>query len=144
MPKVSSVGIHIQWSPHILPLPIILALIVAPVAMPTPKHRKSKTTASNAMTRTVLPVSFIGSFSSSWNGEFNGSRPCHPHLSEDGSRFIDLKGYNARWFYRMHGVPEKQLAFPDAEVRIDSPIRSPDGRWLLFDGFRPNRSDLSR
>jgi len=32
--------------------------------------------------------------------------------------------------------------FADPAVRIDYPVWSPDGKWLLFDRFRPEGGDI--
>jgi len=40
------------------------------------------------------------------------------------------------------GVPAKVFEFPDPSVRIDYPVWSPDGRWVLFDRFLPKGGDI--
>jgi hypothetical protein len=40
------------------------------------------------------------------------------------------------------GAPEKVFEFPDPDLRIDYPVWSPDGRWVLFDRFRPQGGDI--
>jgi hypothetical protein len=32
--------------------------------------------------------------------------------------------------------------FDDADARIDYPVWAPDGRWVLFDRFRPQGGDI--
>jgi hypothetical protein len=32
--------------------------------------------------------------------------------------------------------------FDDPDARIDYPVWSPDGRWVLFDRFRPQGGDI--
>ena len=67
----------------------------------------------------------------------------HLSFSPDGSRFIDVKGHKVLWLYPLAGgAPVKLFEFPDAEVRIDYPVWSPDGKWLLFDWFKPKEGDL--
>ncbi len=40
------------------------------------------------------------------------------------------------------GKPEKAFVFNDPDVRIDYPVWSPDGKWVLFDCFRPQGADI--
>ncbi len=40
------------------------------------------------------------------------------------------------------GKPSKVFEFPDGESRIDYPLWSPDGKWVIFDRFRPQGGDL--
>ena len=40
------------------------------------------------------------------------------------------------------GKPVKVYEFPDGESRIDYPVWSPDGKWVLFDRFRPQGGDI--
>ncbi len=40
------------------------------------------------------------------------------------------------------GAPFKVFEFDDAESRIDYPVWSPDGRWILFDRFQPHGGDV--
>ncbi len=40
------------------------------------------------------------------------------------------------------GKPEKIFTFDDPEVGIDYPVWSPDGRWVLFDRFRPQGGNI--
>ena len=43
---------------------------------------------------------------------------------------------------RLTGKPIKVYAFPDGESRIDYPVWSPDGKWILIDRFRPKGGDI--
>ena len=38
--------------------------------------------------------------------------------------------------------PRRRVEFPDADARIDYPVWSPDGRWVLFDRFQPQGGDV--
>ncbi len=38
--------------------------------------------------------------------------------------------------------PETVFEFPDTDIRIDYPVWSPDGKWVLFDRFRPEGGDI--
>nr|MBA3672744.1 PD40 domain-containing protein [Gemmatimonadaceae bacterium] len=66
----------------------------------------------------------------------------HMSFSPDGERYVDVKGHKVLSLYAKRGAPRKLFEFEDAEVRIDYPVWSPDGRSLLFDRFRPNGGDL--
>ena len=46
--------------------------------------------------------------------------------------------------YQRHETkqPEKVFEFEDPDVRIDYPVWSPDGKWVLFDRFRPQGGDI--
>jgi Tol biopolymer transport system component len=39
-------------------------------------------------------------------------------------------------------APRRVFGFDDADVRIDYPVWSPDGRWVLFDRAEPHGGDL--
>ena len=67
----------------------------------------------------------------------------HISLSPDGSRIMDVVAHKALWVSPLAGgAPEKVFEFEDADVRIDYPVWSPDGRWILFDRFRPQGGDI--
>ncbi|HEY6147001.1 MAG TPA: hypothetical protein VIZ69_04855, partial [Thermoanaerobaculia bacterium] len=67
----------------------------------------------------------------------------HISLSPDGSRIMDVVAHKALWVSPLTGgSPEKVFEFEDADVRIDYPVWSPDGRWVLFDRFRPQGGDI--
>jgi Tol biopolymer transport system component len=56
---------------------------------------------------------------------------------------IDVRGHKAVWVYPLDGAPaEKMFEFADPDVRIDYPVWSPDGRWLLFDRVAPQGGDV--
>ena len=40
------------------------------------------------------------------------------------------------------GLPRRIFEFDDPESRIDYPVWSPDGRWILFDRFQPYGGDV--
>ena len=65
----------------------------------------------------------------------------HISFSPDGSELIDVVGHKTLWRYKLgDGSAMTLFAFDDA--RIDYPMWSPDGRFLLFDRFRPEGADL--
>ena len=67
----------------------------------------------------------------------------HMSLSPDGSRIMDVVGHKVLWVSPLGGgKPERVFAFDDPDVRIDYPVWSPDGRWVLFDRFRPQGGDV--
>jgi eukaryotic-like serine/threonine-protein kinase len=67
----------------------------------------------------------------------------HMSLSPDGRVILDVVAHKALWTSPLEGgAPEKVFEFEDADVRIDYPVWSPDGRWVLFDRFRPQGGDI--
>jgi eukaryotic-like serine/threonine-protein kinase len=67
----------------------------------------------------------------------------HMSLSPDGSRVMDVLAHKALWVSPLDsGQPERVFEFEDPDVRIDYPLWSPDGRWVLFDRFRPQGGDV--
>jgi Tol biopolymer transport system component len=67
----------------------------------------------------------------------------HMSFSPDCSRIMDVIGHKTLWVSPLDGgKPEKVFEFDDPDVRIDYPVWSPDGNWILFDKFRPNGGDI--
>jgi len=67
----------------------------------------------------------------------------HMSFSPDYSRIIDVIGHKALWVSPLNGgQPEKVFEFDDPDVRIDYPVWSPNGQWVLFDRFRPQGGDI--
>ena len=67
----------------------------------------------------------------------------HISFSPDRSRIMDVVGHRVLWVSPVSGgKPEKVYEFPDSDVRIDYPVWSPDGRWVMFDRFRPQGGDI--
>jgi TolB protein len=67
----------------------------------------------------------------------------HISFSPDGTKMIDVTGHKVLWLYTVPGDGKQQLfTFDDPDVRIDYPVWSPDGRWLLFDRFKPEGGDI--
>jgi len=67
----------------------------------------------------------------------------HMSFSPDHSRIMDVIGHKTLWVSPLDGgKPEKVFEFDDPDVRIDYPVWSPDGRWVLFDRFRPQGGDI--
>jgi len=67
----------------------------------------------------------------------------HISFSPDGTKMIDVNGHKVLWLYTLTNGGKQQLfAFEDPDVRIDYPVWSPDGKWLLFDRFKPEGGDI--
>jgi Tol biopolymer transport system component/serine/threonine protein kinase len=67
----------------------------------------------------------------------------HMSFSPDYSLLMDVVGHKMVWVSpASSGKPAKVFEFPDGESRIDYPVWSPDGKWLLFDRFRPQGGDI--
>jgi eukaryotic-like serine/threonine-protein kinase len=67
----------------------------------------------------------------------------HISFSPDFSRVMDVLGHKTLWVSSLRdGSREKVFEFDDPDVRIDYPVWSPDGRWVLFDRFRPQGGDV--
>ncbi len=67
----------------------------------------------------------------------------HLSLSPDQSRVVDVVGHKVLWVSPVNGgKPEKVYEFSDSDVRIDYPVLSPDGKWVLFDRFRLQGGDI--
>ena len=67
----------------------------------------------------------------------------HMSFSPDRTRIMDVVGHRTLWVSPLSGgKPERVFEFEDADSRIDYPRWSPDGRWVLFDRFRPSGGDI--
>jgi Tol biopolymer transport system component len=77
----------------------------------------------------------------------------HMSLSPDYSLIMDVLGHKALWVSPISSAelrtpnsalstPTKVFEFTDKDVRIDYPVWSPDGKWVLFDRFRPQGGDI--
>jgi eukaryotic-like serine/threonine-protein kinase len=67
----------------------------------------------------------------------------HISFSPDRTRIMDVVGHRVLWVSPVNGEKsEKVYEFPDPDVRIDYPVWSPDGRWVMFDRFRPQGGDI--
>ena len=66
----------------------------------------------------------------------------HISLSPDESMIMDVVAHRTLWVSPLRGgAPRKVFEFQDADSRIDYPLWSPDGRWILFDRFLPQGGD---
>jgi len=67
----------------------------------------------------------------------------HMSLSPDQSMIMDVVGHRTLWLSPLRGgSPRKIFEFDDSDSRIDYPVWSPDGRWILFDRFVPHGGDV--
>jgi Tol biopolymer transport system component len=67
----------------------------------------------------------------------------HMSFSPDQSLIMDVLGHRTLWCSPQNGgAPRRVFEFSDAESRIDYPVWSPDGRWILFDRFLPQGGDV--
>ena len=74
-------------------------------------------------------------------GEVAGGE--HMSFSPDQSLILDVVGHKELWVSPLRGgKPEKVYEFADPAVRIDYPVWSPDGKWVLFDRFRPEGGEI--
>jgi Tol biopolymer transport system component len=67
----------------------------------------------------------------------------HMSLSADGSMIMDVINHRTLWVSPLDGsAPRRVFELDDPESRIDYPVWSPDGRWILFDRFAPHGGDI--
>lgn len=67
----------------------------------------------------------------------------HLSLSPDESHVMDVMAHQVLWSSTVDGgEPEEVFRFEDPDVRVDYPVWSPRGEWLLFDRFFPRGGDI--
>ena len=67
----------------------------------------------------------------------------HLSFSPDRSRILDVTGHKEMWVSSLSsGNPVRLFAFDEQEIRIDYPVWSPAGDWILFDRFEPEGGDI--
>ncbi len=67
----------------------------------------------------------------------------HMSLSPSGTAIMDVRSHRTLWVYPLDGRPARQVfEFSNPDVRIDYPVWSPDGRWVLFDRAEPRGADV--
>jgi TolB protein len=67
----------------------------------------------------------------------------HMSFSLDSSLVMDVVGHKTLWVSPLRfGKPAPVFEFDDGNSRIDYPSWSPDGRFVLFDRFRPEGGDI--
>jgi Tol biopolymer transport system component len=67
----------------------------------------------------------------------------HMSLSPSRTLIMDVRGHRTiRVFPTDGGSPYNVYEFTDPDLRVDYPVWSPDGRWVLFDRAEPRGGDL--
>jgi serine/threonine-protein kinase len=67
----------------------------------------------------------------------------HMSFSPDHARILDVRGHKIIWITPLAGgAPYQVFEFPDPSIRIDYPVWSPDGRFVLFDRDAPRGGDI--
>jgi Tol biopolymer transport system component len=67
----------------------------------------------------------------------------HTSFSPGFDLIMDVVGHKEMWVSSLTGkAPEKVFEFSDPEIRIDYPVWSPDGKWILFDWVKPQGGDI--
>ena len=56
---------------------------------------------------------------------------------------MDLAGHITIWYAPVgEGSMHEVFRFPEDNVRIDYPVWSPDGEWVLFDRYQQQGADI--
>jgi eukaryotic-like serine/threonine-protein kinase len=67
----------------------------------------------------------------------------HMSLSPSRAVIMDVRGHRTIRAYPADGSPPSNVyEFANPDVRVDYPVWSPDGRWVLFDRAEPRGGDL--
>jgi len=67
----------------------------------------------------------------------------HISFSPDFSMIMDVIDHKVLWVTPLDGrEPYQVFEFEDPEVRIDYPVWSPDGRYVIFDHYRPSGGNI--
>ena len=67
----------------------------------------------------------------------------HMSFSPSQTVIMDVRGHRTLYAYPLDGsTPRRVFGFDDPDIRIDYPVWSPDGRWVLFDRVAPHGGDL--
>ena len=66
----------------------------------------------------------------------------HMSSASGGALVADVIGHLQLWVSPSRGEPYQVFAFADPDIRIDYPVWSPDGRWILFDRLKPEGGDI--
>jgi eukaryotic-like serine/threonine-protein kinase len=67
----------------------------------------------------------------------------HISFSPDFSKIMDVENHRTLWVTPVDGsVPYQVYEFEEPDVRMDYPVWSPDGRYVLFDHLRPSGGNI--
>jgi Tol biopolymer transport system component len=66
----------------------------------------------------------------------------HMSFNPEGTVISDVVRHRWLWASPLGGTPDSTFAFDDPAVRVDYPVWSPDGRWILFDRSKPEGGDI--
>ena len=67
----------------------------------------------------------------------------HVSFAPGDALIADVIGHRQVWVSPLGaGAPYQVFAFEDPDIRIDYPVWSPDGQWLLFDRLKPEGGDI--
>jgi Tol biopolymer transport system component len=66
----------------------------------------------------------------------------HMSFAPGEALVADVIEHRQVWVSPVGGAPYMVFAFEDPDIRIDYPVWSPDGRWLLFDRLKPEGGDI--
>jgi Tol biopolymer transport system component len=66
----------------------------------------------------------------------------HMSFAPGEGLIADVIEHRQVWVSPLGGAPYMVFAFEDPDIRIDYPVWSPDGRWLLFDRLKPEGGDI--
>jgi len=67
----------------------------------------------------------------------------HISFSPQYTKIMDVVGHKTLWVTPLKlENPYKTFEFEDSDIRIDYPVWSPDGKWILFDRLKPQGGDI--